>query len=63
MPGGEQNVWTVGLNWYPTQGIRFSLDYDNIHVDHPNAATSDISADAVALRTQLSPLIPKGCEP
>ena len=52
--GGQQNVWTVGLNWYPTQGIRFALDYDNIQVNHVNAPANDISANAIALRTQIS---------
>lgn len=52
--GGQQNVWTVGLNWYPTQGIRFALDYDNIQVNHVNAPATDISANAIGLRAQIS---------
>ena len=52
--GGVQNVWTIGLNWYPTAGIRFALDYDNIQVSHIDAPASAISASAIALRTQLS---------
>jgi phosphate-selective porin OprO/OprP len=52
--GGIQDVWTLGLNWHPTNGIRFGLDYNNIKVNHVNAPATDISADAVALRTQLS---------
>jgi len=52
--GGQQNVWTVGLNWYPNAGIRFALDYDNIQVNHVNAPATDISANAVALRAQIS---------
>jgi phosphate-selective porin OprO/OprP len=52
--GGKQDVWTVGLNWYPTAGIRFALDYDNISVNHINAPATDITASAIALRTQVS---------
>jgi len=52
--GGVQNVATFGVNWYPTSGIRFALDYDNIRVHHPNAPATDITADALALRTQVS---------
>jgi phosphate-selective porin OprO/OprP len=52
--GGKQDVWTVGLNWYPTAGVRFALDYDNISVSHINAPATDISASAIALRTQVS---------
>jgi phosphate-selective porin OprO/OprP len=52
--GGVQNVWTVGLNWYPTNGLKFQLDYDNIQVNHVNAPTTDISANAIAVRAQVS---------
>ena len=52
--GGKQNVWTVGANWYPTNGIRFALEYSNLHVSHVNAPASNISADEFGFRTQLS---------
>ena len=52
--GGIQDVYSLGLNWYPTNGVRFALEYDNIKVNHVNAPTTDISADAIGLRTQLS---------
>ena len=52
--GGKQDVWTIGLNWYPTAGVRFALDYDNISLNHINAPATDISASAIALRTQVS---------
>jgi phosphate-selective porin OprO/OprP len=52
--GGRQDVWTVGLNWYPTNGLRFALDYDNIQVNHVNNPATDISASAIALRSQVS---------
>jgi phosphate-selective porin OprO/OprP len=52
--GGVQNVWTLGLNWYPTNGLRFALNYDNIQVTHVNAPANNISANAIALRSQVS---------
>ena len=52
--GGKQDVWSLGLNWYPTNGLRFALDYDNISVNHPNAPATEISASAIALRSQIS---------
>lgn len=52
--GGVQNVWSTGLNWYPTDGLRFMLDYDHIRVHHANAPATDISADAIGLRSQIS---------
>jgi phosphate-selective porin len=44
----------VGVNWYPTSGLRFALEYDNISVNHANAPATDISANAIALRSQIS---------
>jgi phosphate-selective porin OprO and OprP len=52
--GGKQDVWTIGLNWYPNNAIKFQLNYDNIKVNHVNAPANDISADAVVLRSQIS---------
>jgi phosphate-selective porin OprO/OprP len=54
VPGGVQNIWSVGLNWYPTNGIRFALDYENIQVGHVNAPATDISSNAIGLRSQIS---------
>jgi len=52
--GGKQDVWTVGLNWYPNSAIKFQLNYDNLQVAHPNAPANDISASALVLRSQIS---------
>lgn len=52
--GGKQDVWTVGLNWYVNNAVRFALDYDNIQVNHVNAPGNDISASAIAIRSQIS---------
>ena len=52
--GGKQTVWSAGLNWYPNQTIRFLLDYDKIRVSRGNSRALDISADAIALRSQIA---------
>jgi phosphate-selective porin OprO/OprP len=52
--GGQQNVWIMGVNWYPTNGLRFMVDYYNIQVDHVNAPANDISANAIGIRSQIS---------
>jgi phosphate-selective porin OprO/OprP len=54
VPGGNQNVWTLGLNWYPTNGLKFQFNYYNLQVNHVNAPTSDISANAFGIRSQIS---------
>lgn len=55
--GGEQTTYTVGLNWYPNNNVRFMLDYVNGDVERVNAAgTAQIgqSFQALALRSQFS---------
>ena len=54
IPGGQQDVWTIGLNWYPNNAIKFQLNYNNIQVNHINAPANDISANAVMLRSQIA---------
>jgi phosphate-selective porin OprO/OprP len=51
--GGVQDVWSLGLNWYPSAGLKFMLDYNNIAVRHAEAHSQDISANAVAMRSQI----------
>ena len=55
--GGAQNVYAVGLNWYPNEQLRLMLDYDIINVNRLNAAgTTQVGQriHAVALRAQAA---------
>jgi len=54
--GGNQKIYTIGLNWYPNTAIRFVLDYQHTDVDRLNNAGASIGAslDTISLRTQLS---------
>jgi len=52
--GGKQDVLSLGVNWYPNTVIKFQLNYDNLKVNHPNAPATNISADAVVLRSQIA---------
>ena len=55
--GGSQDVYAVGLNWYPNAQLRVMLDYDFITVDRLNpSGTIQIGqrVQAVALRAQAA---------
>lgn len=54
--GGEQKIWTAGLNWYPNNAIRFLLDYQHTDVDRLTSAGTDAGArlDAASLRAQIA---------
>ncbi len=36
--GGEQDVWTLGVNWYVTPNVKFMLNYLRVDVDRLNPA-------------------------
>jgi phosphate-selective porin OprO/OprP len=54
--GGQQKIWTAGLNWYPNAAVRFVLDYQHTDVSRLDAGGGDLGAklDAVSLRAQFS---------
>ena len=56
--GGQQLVYTAGLNWYPTRNVRFMLNYLHGDISKQASATSSVntgsSFDAVAMRTQFA---------
>jgi len=62
--GGEQSIFSAGLNWYPTPIVRFMLDYQHVRVDRlspsasaystPAGAQVGQSYNAVALRSQVA---------
>jgi len=62
--GGEQSIFSAGLNWYPTQLVRFMLDYQHVRIDRlspsatayatPTGAQIGQSYNAVALRSQVA---------
>ncbi|PKQ04319.1 MAG: hypothetical protein CVT72_12675, partial [Alphaproteobacteria bacterium HGW-Alphaproteobacteria-11] len=53
--GGQQDIITVGLNWYANNNLRFMLNYLNVDVeDRGGVVNPNFGHDAVALRTQFN---------
>jgi phosphate-selective porin OprO/OprP len=62
--GGQQSIFTAGLNWYPTPIVRFMLDYQHVRIDRlsPNASVYQTPTgaqigqtyNAFALRSQVA---------
>lgn len=54
--GGEQKIWTAGINWYPNSVLRFALDYQWIDINRLSGAGTDVGQNlqALSLRTQIS---------
>jgi phosphate-selective porin OprO/OprP len=54
--GGEQRIWTFGVNWYPTDNLRLMLDYMIVDVDRLNALGRQAGRryDAFATRLQFA---------
>jgi phosphate-selective porin OprO/OprP len=62
--GGEQAIFTAGLNWYPTQAVRFMIDFQHVRIDRlspsatayatPTGAQIGQSYNAIALRSQVA---------
>jgi phosphate-selective porin OprO and OprP len=54
--GGQQTIYTVGLNWFPNDNLRFMLDFYFADINRLNTAgTTQIGQRfaAIALRSQL----------
>ncbi|MES1199729.1 MAG: porin [Pseudomonadota bacterium] len=56
--GGEQEITTLGLNFYPNSVVRFSFEAQSVDVDRLSNAATPVqigqSYDAFSLRTQVS---------
>jgi phosphate-selective porin OprO/OprP len=54
--GGEQEIWSAGVNWYLNPTLRMMFDYQHVDVERLNSAGVQIGQDydTVAMRAQLS---------
>ncbi len=54
--GGQQDIWGVGINWFPNPAVKFMLDYSQVSIERLNAAGLKLDQDyqAINLRSQLA---------
>jgi phosphate-selective porin OprO/OprP len=62
--GGDQRIFSVGLNWYPNQVFHFMVDFDHVRIDRlspdavnfntPVGAQIGQTYDVVAVRSQAA---------
>ncbi len=62
--GGEQKVWSAGLNWYPNTVVRFLLDFQDVRIERlspsassfatPNGAEVGQHYHAISVRSQFA---------
>jgi phosphate-selective porin OprO/OprP len=45
--GGEQQIFTVGLNWFPNSNVRFLADYQHVEVDRLSPGGTAFGAGAL----------------
>jgi phosphate-selective porin len=51
--GGEEKIWTFGLNWYLSNNVRMQFDYMAIDVNKLNASGQQIGQVLGAIGTRL----------
>jgi len=45
--GGEQKAFTIGLNWYPNNNVRFLADYQRVEIDRLSPGGTAFGAGAL----------------
>ena len=52
--GGEQYIWTAGLNFYPNDIVKFMVDWQNVDVKNIGKLGNNDKYDTINLRAQVS---------
>jgi phosphate-selective porin OprO/OprP len=51
--GGAQKIWSIGLNWYLSNNVRFLLDYMHVDVDKLNGSGAQVGQTFSVVGTRL----------
>ncbi|HKD23264.1 MAG TPA: porin, partial [Rhizomicrobium sp.] len=52
--GGNQNIWSVGLNFYPNDTLKFMFDYQDVTLKDIGALGNNGKYNTVSMRTQIT---------
>lgn len=54
--GGEQTIWSLGVNWFPNPAVKFMLGVQDVSVERRNAAGLPLDQDyrSLNLRSQFA---------
>ena len=54
--GGQQDIWALGVNWFPNSAVKFMLDYSRVSIERLNAAGLPLNQDfqTINLRSQVA---------
>jgi phosphate-selective porin OprO/OprP len=52
--GGDQKIFSAGLNFYPNYNVKFMLDWQNVDISRPWSGAFDTKYNAFSMRAQVS---------
>ena len=52
--GGDQKIFSAGLNFYPTYNVKFMFDWQNVDISRPWSGAFDTKYNALSMRAQVS---------
>jgi phosphate-selective porin OprO/OprP len=52
--GGNQKIFSAGLNFYPDYNVKFMFDWQNVDISRPWSGAFDTKYNALSLRAQVS---------
>lgn len=52
--GGDQQIWSAGLNFYPTYNLKFMFDWQNVDIRRPWSGAFDTKYNAFSMRAQVA---------
>ena len=52
--GGDQKIFSAGLNCYPNWNVKFMFDWQNVDINRPWSGAFGTKYNALSMRAQVS---------